>query len=261
MSLQNQRAVKPDREALSSNIRAFFTRNDIRGAFEALNAGLPSGARLMVFGGAIRNRLIGSIHGTTPPIEDIDVLVGNIDPAFRLQELALSGRLHTTELGGIRWHPPSVRFSFDICLLKKFIILEKFNLKPSLKNLMAAVDFDVNAVVLDLGCRAVYEKNCITAIIRRTMDLNSPMVYDKSLLAYRILVVRYKIDFMLSERLFRFVREKIDLDTMRVLKSALVSKTGQTRAALVIKDYDRICRCSGYGHYRKRYAADHPNAP
>jgi hypothetical protein len=82
------------------------------------------------------------------------------------------------------------------------------------------------------------------------MDFNTYMFYNKLILAYRILEINNKIKFILSENVFNFLKNAIDVDTLVDLEKTLISKLGKRKAKEVWKDYDRICKLENYLDYR-----------
>ncbi len=146
--------MHPDADA-PRVLQAFFARDDIRVPVGRLQACLPPGADLWVIGGAPRNALIAAVHGQSPLTEDIDLFVAGVDPGLDLALPGLEGRLRRTELGGVRWFPEDSAFSFDIGLLARFMVIEKFRLAPTPLSLLGAIDFDVNAVMWNWDRRQV----------------------------------------------------------------------------------------------------------
>jgi hypothetical protein len=238
--------------AFEPRIKAYFDREDIAGPLQYLQHCLPAGARLFVAGGAIRNVLIQAVHGTAPVTRDIDLFIGDLEPEVSL-DCALDGEQRAlTELCGIRWRPASSDLAFDICRLSEFVIIKKYKLEPSLENLLKSLDFTVNAVVFDMGQRKLYENGCLTAIRARRLDFNTLRRMNKLLLAYRILLIRFKTGFILADRVFAFLKYQLDIDTLRPLRGLLVGKQGPGMAADIMADYNRICRSTDYREYLRQ---------
>lgn len=239
----------PQLSAFKPAVNTFFSRKDIAGPLDYLKHCLPEGARLFVAGGAIRNVLIRAVHRSAPPTRDIDLFIGGLDPDVSL-ECTLGGQKKAlTELGGLRWHPESSNLAFDLCRLTDFVIIKKYRLAPTLKSLLQTLDFDVNAVVFNVDSRRLYENGCLAAIRARRLDFNTTHRVSKLLLAYRILLIRFKTGFILAERVFDFLKYRLDLDTIRLLRGLLTGKLGKRMARAVLADYNRICHCADYPDY------------
>jgi len=240
-----------DRIRVESAVDSFFSRPEIASRLEYLRACFPQEARFLVTGGAIRNLIIELIHGSAPATRDIDVFIAEVDKNFPLAERMAVENIGPTELGGWSWQPAGCRYAFDLCLLPNFVIIAKYDLAPSLENLLKSVDFTVNAVAYDVAGRRIFERHCISDISRRVIEFNTRRMASKLLHAYRILLVRHKTGFRLSERVFSFVRGQLDVDTLRSLKQLLSSKQGEQTTRMILSEYDRICRCADYGEYLK----------
>ena len=239
----------PAIRAYAPQIKAYFGRKGIAGPLKYLQHCLPAGARLVAAGGAIRNVLIQAVHGAAPATRDIDLFIGGLGPEISL-ECALEGQQKTlTDLRGIRWQPESSDLVFDICRLCDFVIIKAYRLAPSLESLLQTLDFTLNAVVFDVGNRQVYENGCLAAIQARCLDFNTSHCMSKLLLAYRVLLIRFKTGFILADRVFAFLKYRLDIDTSRLLRGLLVGKQGHTRGAAIMADYNRICRYADYREY------------
>ena len=230
-------------------VRNYFSRPDIAGPLEYLQHCLPARARLFVAGGAIRNLLIQRMHGSSPVTRDIDLFIGNLGPDVSLA-CALDGQqTDLTDLRGIRWQPETSGLAFDICRLCDFVIIKTYQLAPSLDNLLQTLDFTANAVVFEVGARQLYENGCLAAIQARCLDFNTTHCIDKVLLAYRVLLIRFKTGFILADRVFAFLKYNLDIDTLRPLRGLLAGKQGRETAAAVMADYNRICHYADYRDY------------
>jgi hypothetical protein len=230
-------------------VRDYFGRDKISGPLDYLQHCLPAGARLFVAGGAIRNLLLEAIHGSAPPTRDIDIFIGNLDADVSV-DCALDGQQRAlTELCGVRWQPAAGGPAFDLCRLSDFVLIKKFHLAPTLENLLQTLDFRVNAVVFDAGRGQLYENGCLAAIRDRQLDFNTPHRMNKRLLAYRILLIRFKTGFILARRVFAFLKYRLDLDTLKPLRGLLVGKLGKPAAGAILADYNRICHYADYDAY------------
>ena len=240
-----------DRMRVESAADSFFSRPEILPRLDYLRACFPGEARFLVAGGAVRNLIIELIHGSAPATRDIDLFIAAVHKDFPLAQRMSAENIHPTELGGWRWCPPGCPYAFDLCLLPKFVIIAKYALAPTLENLLKSVDFTVNAVVYDVAGHRIFEHHCISDISRRVIEFNTRRMATKLLHAYRILLVRHKTGFRLSQKVFSFVRGQLDVDTLRSLKQLLLSKQGEQTTQLILTEYDRICHCATYGEYLK----------
>ena len=116
----------PALQVIEKKIIQFFRDPSVVATIRDLTARLPHGADVFVAGGSIRNIIIETLHGNPPETKDIDLFIGNIDPDFPLSRAFAKKRCIKTELGGIRWQPVSCRFAFDISLLPRFVLFEKY---------------------------------------------------------------------------------------------------------------------------------------
>jgi len=240
-----------ERAHVESAVDLFFSRLDISPRLEHLRTCFPQEADWLVVGGALRNLIIDLIHGNAPPTRDIDLFIANLDKDFRLPAKIADESICPTELGGWRWQPRGCPYAFDLCLLPNFVIIAKYGLAPTLENLLKSVDFTVNAIVYDVAGRRIFEDHCISDISRRMIEFNTPRMLSRLLHAYRIMLVRHKTGFQLSETVFAFLRGQLDLDTVSSLGALIATKQGEQTAELILADYDRICRCRTYGDYLK----------
>jgi len=238
----------PGRSQIRDQIARFVEMEAIRAPLDRLSGRLPEGARIVILGGALRNRILELISGSAPPTRDIDVFIGDIPDGFRLEPL-FAGEPHSgIDLGGIRWDPGSA-FCFDLCLIRDFVVIRKFGLDPTPESLLASADFTVNAVLFDRTHLRFAESGCIEALERRILQFHSPRVYDEGLLAYRALSLAWKLGFKVSPEVFHFLKQRIDLDTLAWIQALLTAKLGKRGAKAVLEGYDRICRQPDYPAY------------
>jgi hypothetical protein len=240
-----------DISTIQAKIANFILQVPVRRALTHLKAVLPEGTILYLVGGAIRNLIIESFHGYRPPIEDIDIFIGNVGTDILLAELLPAGRCFRTDLGGIRWKPAGSIYSLDICLLQDFTIIKKYGLEPDLDNLLTALDFTMNTVVFDTGRGRLYERNALTDIRKRLMAFNTKMLYNRTATAYRALLLRHKTGFMLSPGVFEFVKQAIDLETLSKVRQILSNRYGRRTMRAIMDDYDRISAFEHFDDYRR----------
>ncbi len=244
--------VYPDRAAIEGNVRAFFQDQQVIPHLDYLYALLPKNSALLIAGGAIRNVVIHTVHGWAPPTRDIDIFIQCDDGHFNPGKLFQDREIRKTDLGGIRWKPVSSPYFFDLCRIKDFVIINKYNLGQDRDTLLACLDFTANAIIYDFKEQRLYETGCIEAVKQKLLDTNTKKLYSKLLFAYRILVIRYKIEFVLSRQLFRFLKNGVDVDLLISLRNLLFSKQARVKARLLINDFNRICSYRDYDDYRTR---------
>lgn len=240
-----------DIDSVKQIVHEFVLRPDIKDVFDFFIPRLPEEVEIFIVGGAIRNLIMKKIHGWSPATADIDLFIGGIDSSYIIGKILSREKTTKTALGGIRWYPEKAAFSFDLCLLSDFIVIKGLNLKPSLDNLLLNIDFNVNAVVLDVKKENLYERNCINSISSRVLDFNSDRIYDKLITVYRILLFYEKLRFVLSKRAYHYVKTSVDIDTLITLKRALISNLGKEKAKDILRCYNRICKCKDYESHRK----------
>ncbi|MFZ7128476.1 MAG: hypothetical protein ACOWWM_20165 [Desulfobacterales bacterium] len=237
------------RETVEAAVQGLLQTPGVRAGFDLLRSGLPSGTVPLVVGGAIRNLVIDILWGNPPVTPDIDIFIDGLSKRYDFGSLFAGQRFEVTELGGVRWVPPACEYAFDLCALSSFIVLEKSGLAPSVPHLLDCLDFSVNAVIYDTAREVLHEKGCIAAVQRREIDFNAPLYFSKLLIAYRALLIRHKTGFHVSEPVFEFLKYQLDLDTLKDLKKAFRSKTGEPMAKAVMEDYDTICSFKNHHEY------------
>ena len=57
-------------------------------------------------------------------------------------------RVEPTDLKGIRWHPVSSDLAYDLCLLPDFLVIDIFQLEPTVENLLAGIAFQIERHML-----------------------------------------------------------------------------------------------------------------
>lgn len=236
-------------DLIRPKIDRFLRRDGVWKPLEHLRERFPPESEMFILGGALRNIIVEHFHGRTPPTADVDIFVGNLPSDFDLSRRFSRETSAVTELGGIRWRPENSPFSFDLCALDRFFNIEKYKLPPTLENLLAGTDFSVNAIVFDVKSEEVVERNAVEAIQRKTIDFNTDRFLTKNLLLYRILVMRHKLEFLLSRRVYNFVKSETNIDALSTLKGTLRSKLGKDTSKAVLLDCDRINRYSDYPEY------------
>jgi hypothetical protein len=239
-------------EKFRQKIVTFVSQEDISKPLNFLIRALPQKTCLLIVGGALRNFIIQQFYGDAPPTKDIDIVIGNIEKECSLDKILMGEKFKNTDFGGIRWYPYKSAFSFDLSLLENFLPIEKFHLDPNIDNLLATIDFNVNALLFDVKKNHFYEKGAINAIKEKIIGLNSDKTYDKGLLAYRLLLIRHKIGFYPSREAYRFLRSTVDLDMILWIKKTLESKVGKELCNNILADYDRICLYNSYENYKKQ---------
>jgi hypothetical protein len=228
-----------DHIKLKTQIKAFVSRPGIHRNLDTLRHCLPKSASILVVGGAIRNLLIEHIHGSAPQTDDIDLFVDGVPGEYPLENRLAGQNFHRTELDGLRWRPAKSNYAYDICLLPNFVVVAKYRLTPTVQNLLASIDFTVNAIGYDIDRHILHEHGCISAIKNRLIEFNTRRMVNKLLLAYRILLIHHKTGFQLSTEVQSFLKSQIDFDTLGRLKDLLKAKQGANAAKIILKDYDR----------------------
>lgn len=241
---------------LARAVRDFFEGPSIRAPLDRLTSRLPPQADVLVAGGAIRNLFIAAIHGAAPPTCDIDIFIGGLPADFPLAGALAGLALEATEMQGLRWHPAASAYAFDLCLLPRFIVIQRFGLPADLENLLHGIDFSVNAVVYRVKTGSVFEKGCLEAIGQRVIAFNSGLVADRDIMLYRILLIAHKTGFRLSAPVFAFLRRHLNLETMDWLDGVNRGKHGRKRAAAIRRDADAVATAATY----EKYLASRPAA-
>ena len=236
-------------KAIVLAVERFFQRPEIHGSLEYLSDRLPASADIVVAGGAIRNVIIDVVHGNAPPTRDIDLFIGGLDPDFRLSDALEDQAVEPTALKGLRWYPVSSGLAFDLCLLPDFLVIDACHLEPTMDNLLSGIDFTVNAIVYDCRRKTLVEKGCTAAVRNRVIDFNSSFIPDKRLIAYRILLISHKTGFILSQRVFQFIKMQLELASLTHIKNLFRAKVGKHVAAAIMGDYDVLCRYPSYDAY------------
>ena len=157
-----------------------------------------------------------------------------------------------TDLKGLRWQPESSAYAHDLCLLPDFLVIHTYRLDPTMENLLAGIDFTINAIIYDYRRRTLVEYGCLAAIRDRIIDFNSRLIPDKSLIAYRILLMAHKTGFRLSEMVFQYLTQRLDVETLVRLKRSLRAKQGKREAIAIMRELDRFCKHGSYAVYLKR---------
>lgn len=242
-------AIGVDHKNIDSAIQAFLKDADTKSNFGRLRECLPPEADIFMAGGSIRNIIINIIHGSAPITRDIDLFIGGVAKDYPLEKNLAGGNIQKTDLGGLRWHPSSSNYAYDISLLPNFIIIEKYKLAPTINNLLTSIDFTVNAVIYDVVYEKFYEQGCISSIKKRIIEFNTQRIASKVILAYRIFLIRHKTHFLLSQRVFTYVKNQIDLDLLIDLKALYIGKQGKKKAEALLADYDHVCRFGEYSDY------------
>jgi hypothetical protein len=239
-------------DGVVDTIESFVRQEEIAAPLRYLCDKLPPQADLYIVGGALRNIVIEIVHGYRPEIVDIDIIIGSLGKNFSFDKVLAGKQYRLTEFGGVRWFPKDSSYSFDLSILENFLPIEKFHLAPTLESLIKTIDFTVNVIIYDVKKKVLHQKNIIHHIQKATVGFNSDQVYDKILLAYRLLVIRHKTGFYVSEHAFTFLRNSIGLDSVNVLIKILESKVGKKRAKKIIDEYDRMCMYKSYEDYRSK---------
>ena len=238
-------------DALIQPIHHFFRQSTVADPLAWLVGRLPSTARVLVAGGAIRNLLIAAIHGAAPRTRDVDLFIDGLPSDSSLATLLRVNRqrVEPTDLKGLRWHPETSHLAFDLCRLSDFIAIAVGHLDPTPANLLASIDFTANAVIYDVGTRVLTECGCTDAVRRRRLDFNGRIIPDKGLMANRILLIAHKTGFILAEPVLRYLRERLDLETLTRVKRMLRAKQGRRQADAIMAGYDRICQFKAHAAY------------
>lgn len=234
---------------LRQAVNDFFEAPSIRAPLDQLICRLPAQADLLIAGGAIRNLLIAAIHGDAPPTCDIDLFIGGLPADFPLARTLAGLSLDVTDMQGLRWHPATSTYAFDLCLLPRFIVIDRFGLPADLENLLRGIDFSVNAAVYQVTTRKLFQSGCIEAIRRRVINFNSGLVADRLIMIYRIFLIATKTGFRISAPVFAFLRRYLDLETMDWLDAVNRGKHGKQRAAAIRRVYDAVATASTYDGY------------
>ena len=246
--------TQPCDAELRRAVRHFLARSDIRDNLELLDRRLPAAAQLYVAGGAPRNAIIGAVHGQAPPTRDIDIFIGGMERDFSLPDLLKDLQTKPTDLKGLRWQPAGSHLAYDISLLPDFLVIDHYQLEPTLEIFLECIDFTINAIVFDVRGQVLHDAGCAAAVRARTIAFNSYRIPDKVMIAYRILLMAHKTGFRLAEPVFDFVRQRLELEALIRLKGLLRAKVGKTGAVAIMAAYDDLCRYHAY----EAYSGAHP---
>ena len=74
------------------------------------------------------------------------------------------------------------------------------------------------------------------------------------MIAYRTLLIRHKTDFTLSERMFAFLKNRLDLDALIHLRGLLIGKRGKVEGKQILKEFNSVITCRHYADYLQRRA-------
>lgn len=236
---------------VAAAVDRFFERPEVASNMEFLSRRLPAAAQILIAGGAIRNLIIAMMHGSAPPTKDIDIFIGGLARDFNLAVALGDQPARSTDLGGLRWQPESSAYAHDLCLLHDFLVIHTYRREPTQENLLAGIDFTINAIIYDYRGRTLVEHGCLEAIRDRTIDFNSRLIPDKCLITYRILLMAHKTGFRLSEAVFQFLTQRMDVETLVRLKRLLRVKQGKHQATSIMCELDRLCKYASYAFYLK----------
>ncbi len=236
-------------ETLVQAVVRFLECPDARDGLAWLTCHLPGTAEIFVAGGALRNIVMAAVYGRSPPTRDIDCFIGGLPKAFSLSDVFAHQSAEPTDLNGMRWHPVGSDLVFDLCLLPDFVVIEAAGWAPTFDNLLAGIDFTMNAIVYDVQRHRLVERGCRAAVRERTIAFNSRLIPDKGLIAYRILLMAHKTGFALAPPVFAFLRQQIPLETLTQVKGLLRAKQGKAAAQAIMADYNRLCHCPSYAAY------------
>ena len=239
----------PDHKSVADRIIRFLSDTNAQEALDFLQKSLPDDVDIYIAGGLIRDILIAKIHGSGPPTEDIDIFIANVPTGFRPADILAADQFEVMDLGGVRWRPKNTALPLDICLLKDFVILEKYHMEPNLENFLETIDFTVNAAVFDHRRRRLHSGRCFEDVAGRTIDFNSRLLYTKASTAFRTLVLRNKTGFRLSETVFYFLKNDIDVETVLFLKHLFKSRFKREKTHRLMTDFNRISRFRDYRGY------------
>ena len=239
----------PDPKSVADRIIRFLSDTNAQEALDFLQKSLPDDADIYIAGGVVRDILIAKLHGAGPSTEDIDIFIADVPTGFHPSDILATDQFEVTDLGGVRWRPQNTELPLDICLLENFVILEKYQMEPNLENFLDTIDFTVNAAVFDYRRRCLHSKRCIEDVAGRTIDFNSRLLYTKASTAFRALVLRYKTGFRLSEAVFYFLKNDIDVETVLFLKHLFKSRFKREKTIRLMTDFNRISRFRDYRGY------------
>jgi hypothetical protein len=237
------------KKVIEAKIVEFISQQPIQEALGYLSEVLPGDADVYLVGGAVRNLIIEIFHGCRPSIDDIDLFIGGIPDDLQLIKILPEKDIIATDLGGVRWNPAGSPYDIDICLLKDFIIINKYGLAPEIESLLKSLDFTMNTVVFDINSLKLHERRALKHIKKRLMAFNTHKIYTKTAITYRVLLLKFKTDFSLSEDVFNFVKKEIDFDTLTVVKYIILKRFGKTVTRLILDDYDYLCSFPNFDEY------------
>ena len=244
-----------NKKVIEGRIVEFISQEPIRDALEILSEVLPEDSDIYLVGGAIRNLIIEIFHDRRPPIDDIDLFIGGIRDKIQWTKILPEGDVNLTDLGGVRWSPAGMGFDIDLCLLKDFIIIKKYGLAAEIESLINTLDFTMNTVVFNINSFKLLERKAFDHIQNKLMSFNTNKIYTKTAITYRVLLLKYKTNFNLSEDIFNFVKKGIDFDTLTVVKHIIMKRFGKSTMRSILDDYDHICSFSCFEEYYRKAAA------
>ncbi len=130
------------------------------------------------------------------------------------------------------------------------MIFKKYGIQPSLQNLLSAVDFTFNAIAYDRKSARLHQTCSLQAIAQRRLDFNSKWILSRKVIAYRVLLLRFKTGFILSEAVFDFLKTNVDVEVLTFVKNLLQTRLPPDTVKAVLDDYRRISGFKDYEQYR-----------
>ena len=156
-----------------------------------------------------------------------DIFIGGLAPDFSLAAMLKDQPARPTDLKGLRWRPAGSDLAYDLCLLPDFLGIAAYRLEPTMANLLASIDFTINAILFDVDRQTIAEQGCTAAVRERVIDFNSRRIPDKGLIAYRALLMAHKTGFHLAAPVFDFLRNRLEVGVLRQVKGYLQAKLGK----------------------------------
>jgi hypothetical protein len=230
-----------DRALLGREIgRELKQRIDASAELAGLLKRLSAQGRVVVFGGFVRDRIHGLIHGKTTPSRDLDLVVdGILGPAFE--------SVSRNNFGGSRMLAES-GLKIDYWELRRTYAFSRGWFEATLENLPRTTVYSVNACCFDGEKFHLLEHGAIAGIAEKSIAFNCREYLDvfPDYQAFRGIELARRMGYGLAPEVLSFVADRL----RRAPKAEFLRAVRQHRADVSEAEIEELCRpyCDGAGY-------------
>jgi len=194
-----------------------------------------------VWGGAVRDSIVGLNYNKNLPIKDLDILIDDSKKCVDFKE-SLQGLegIFYTRFGSPKWKPIK-GIEIDIVTFSNATMMRnKKNLSASLDVVLQSCDFTTSAIIYDPKEKVVHSCGAIEGIDKQEVDILYSEGDEMYVLLCRAILQAERLEFQKGPRAMQPIKEKYSSDMDDHIKKYMEYKGLEKKFDYVIQELKKI---------------------